>query len=120
MCGAYIHCLGCQGRDLEAEAVMEKMRNYWDVPRNAAVYNALIGAHVRSGEVTRGLSVLDDMQRIDGLMPTEITFAVLIRACQESALHKRAEGLEGMRASLANAGQLVQDLSGASTSTAKA
>ena len=120
MCGAYIHCLGCQGRDLEAEAVMEKMRNYWDVPRNAAVYNALIGAHVRSGEVTRGLSVLDDMQRIDGLMPTEITFAVLIRACQESALHKRAEGLEGMRASLANAGQLIQDLSGASTSTAKA
>jgi hypothetical protein len=53
-------------------------------------------------------------------MPTEITFAVLIRACQESALHKRAEGLEGMRASLANAGQLIQDLSGASTSTAKA
>ena len=36
--------------------------------------------------------MLDDMQRIDGLMPTEITFAVLIRACQESALHKRAEG----------------------------
>ena len=64
--------------------------------------------------------MLDDMQRIDGLMPTEITFAVLIRACQESALHKRAEGLEGMRASLANAGQLIQDLSGASTSTAKA
>jgi pentatricopeptide repeat protein len=95
------------------------MRNYWDVPRNAAVYNALIGAHVRSGEVTRGLSVLDDMQRIDGLMPTEITFAVLIRACQESALHKRAEGLESMRASLANAGQLIQDLSGTSTSTAQ-
>ena len=113
MCGAYIHCLGCQGRDLEAEAVMEKMREFWDVPRNAAVYNALIGAHIRSGEVTRALGVLDDMQRIDGLMPTEITFAVLIRACQESALHKRAEGLEGMRDSLANAGQLVQDLSGA-------
>ena len=113
MCGAYIHCLGCQGRDLEAEAVMEKMRDFWDVPRNAAVYNALIGAHIRSGEVTRALGVLDDMQRIDGLMPTEITFAVLIRACQESALHKRAEGLEGMRNTLANAGQLVQDLSGA-------
>ena len=43
--GAYIHCLGCQGRDLEAEAVMEKMRDFWDVPRNAAVYNALIGTH---------------------------------------------------------------------------
>ena len=113
MCGAYIHCLGCQGRDLEAEAVMEKMRDFWDVPRNAAVYNALIGAHIRSGEVTRALGVLDDMQRIDGLMPTEITFAVLIRACQESALHKRAEVLEGMRDTLANAGQLVQDLSGA-------
>ena len=112
MCGAYIHCLGCQGRDLEAEAIMDKMRNYWDVPRNAAVYNALIGAHVRSGEITRALGVLDDMQRIDGLMPTEITFAVLIRACQESALSKRADALESMRASLANAGQLIQDLSG--------
>lgn len=114
MCGAYIHCLGCQGRDLEAEAVMDKMRNYWDVPRNAAVYNALIGAHVRSGEVTRALGVLEDMQCIDKLMPTEITFAVLIRACQESALNKRAEGLESMRQALANAGQLVQDLSGSS------
>ena len=116
MCGAYIHCLGCQSRDLEAAAVMEKMRNFWDVPRNAAVYNALIGAHVRSGEVTRALSVLEEMQRIDGLMPTEITFAVLIRACQESALTKRAADLESMRDSLANAGQLVQDLSGAGSS----
>ena len=115
MCGAYIHCLGCQGRDLEAEAVMEQMRDRWDVPRNAAVYNALIGAHVRSGEVTRALGVFEDMQRIDGLMPTEITFAVLIRACQESALTKRAAGLEDMRDALAAAGQLVQDLSGAST-----
>lgn len=115
MCGAYIHCLGCQGRDLEAEAVMEQMRDRWDVPRNAAVYNALIGAHVRSGEVTRALGVFEDMQSIDGLMPTEITFAVLIRACQESALTKRAAGLEDMRDALAAAGQLVQDLSGAST-----
>ena len=115
MCGAYIHCLGCQGRDLEAEAVMEQMRDRWDVPRNAAVYNALIGAHVRSGEVTRALGVFEDMQSVDGLMPTEITFAVLIRACQESALTKRAAGLEDMRDALAAAGQLVQDLSGAST-----
>jgi len=49
-------------------------------------------------------------------MPTEITFAVLIRACQESALTKRAADLESMRDSLANAGQLVQDLSGAGSS----
>jgi pentatricopeptide repeat protein len=115
MCGAYIHCLGCQGRDLEAESIMEQMRDVWDVPRNAAVYNALIGAHVRSGEITRALTVLDDMQRLDGLMPTEITFAVLIRACQDSALLKRAEGLEQMRDALENAGQLIQDLSGAAT-----
>ena len=115
MCGAYIHCLGCQSRDLEAEAVMEKMRNFWDVPRNAAVYNALIGAHVRSGEITRALGVLEEMQRIDGLMPTEITFAVLIRACQESALTKRAADLESTRDALANAGQLIQDLSGVSS-----
>ena len=113
MCGAYIHCLARQRRNLEAEDVLETMKARWDVPRNAAVYNALIGAHVRAGDVPKALQVYDRMQKEDNITATEITFAVLIRACEEDGeFVKMADLLQQAKALLAREGKLVMDLSG--------
>ena len=63
MCGAYVHCLGTQGRWMEAEAIVAKMRDEWGVrARNAALYNALLGALTRGNEIEKALRVFDDMQ----------------------------------------------------------
>ena len=113
MCGAYIHCLARQRRNLEAEDVLETMKARWDVPRNAAVYNALIGAHVRAGDVPKALHVYDRMQKEDNIMATEITFAVLIRACEEDGeFVKMADLLQKAKELLAREGKLVMDLTG--------
>ncbi|CAL6324373.1 unnamed protein product [Bathycoccus prasinos] len=113
MCGAYIHCLARQRRNLEAEDVLETMKARWDVPRNAAVYNALIGAHVRAGDVPKALQVYDRMQKEDNIMATEITFAVLIRACEEDGeFVKMADLLQQAKELLAREGKLVMDLTG--------
>ena len=113
MCGAYIHCLARQRRNLEADDVLETMKARWDVPRNAAVYNALIGAHVRAGDVPRALRVYDRMQVEDNIMATEITFAVLIRACQEDGeFVKMADLLQQAKELLAREGKLAMDLTG--------
>ena len=113
MCGAYIHCLARQRRNLEAEDVLETMKARWDVPRNAAVYNALIGAHVRAGDVPKALHVYDRMQKEDNIMATEITFAVLIRACEEDGeFVKMADLLQRAKELLAREGKLVMDLTG--------
>ncbi|CAL6341201.1 unnamed protein product [Bathycoccus prasinos] len=113
MCGAYIHCLARQRRNLEAEDVLETMKARWDVPRNAAVYNALIGAHVRAGDVPKALQVYDRMQKEDNIMATEITFAVLIRACEEDGeFVKMADLLQQAKDLLAREGKLVMDLTG--------
>ena len=113
MCGAYIHCLARQRRNLEAEDVLETMKARWDVPRNAAVYNALIGAHVRAGDVPKALHVYDRMQKEDNIMATEITFAVLIRACEEDGeFVKMADLLQQAKELLAREGKLVMDLTG--------
>ena len=50
---AYVHCLGCQGRWMEAEALVAQMREKWGARRNAAVYNAQPGALVRGKSWTR-------------------------------------------------------------------
>jgi len=100
MCGAYVHCLGCQGRWMEAEGLITLMRSRWDVPRNAAVYNALVGALVRADQVERALATLEAMQSIDGILPTEITFMLLVRACQDNGLVGRAKELVGTGATL--------------------
>ena len=113
MCGAYIHCLARQRRNLEAEDGLETMKARWDVPRNAAVYNALIGAHVRAGDVPKALQVYDRMQKEDNIMATEITFAVLIRACEEDGeFVKMADLLQQAKELLAREGKLVMDLTG--------
>jgi len=113
MCGAYIHCLAKQRRNLEAEDVLETMKLRWDVPRNAAVYNALIGAHVRAGDVPKALQVYDRMKTEDNINATEITFAVLIRACEEDfEFVKMAELLLQAKDLLSREGRLVNDLSG--------
>ena len=113
MCGAYIHCLARQRRNLEAEDVLETMKARWDVPRNAAVYNALIGAHVRAGDVPKALHVYNRMQKEDNIMATEITFAVLIRACEEDGeFVKMADLLQKAKELLAREGKLVMDLTG--------
>ena len=111
MCGAYVHCLGCQGRWMEAEALIEQMRDRWGVKRNAAVYNALLGALVRADKLERALDVFDEMQHADGILPTEITFMLLVRACQENGMARRAKELAGVRDALAEAGALENDFS---------
>jgi hypothetical protein len=44
---------------MEAEGLITLMRSKWDVPRNAAVYNALVGAQVRADQVERALVTLE-------------------------------------------------------------
>ena len=70
MCGAYVHCLGCQGRWMEAEALVAQMREKWGARRNAAVYNALLGALVRAEKLDKALRAFDQMQSEDGIIPT--------------------------------------------------
>ena len=111
MCGAYVHCLGCQGRWMEAEALIGQMRERWGVRRNAAVYNALLGALVRADKLERALEVLDEMQAVDSILPTEITFLLLVRACQENGMVNRAKELMSVRDSLAETGALENDFS---------
>ncbi|CAL6326898.1 unnamed protein product [Bathycoccus prasinos] len=107
MCGAYIHCLARQRRNLEAEDRDGMCLG------NAAVYNALIGAHVRAGDVPKALQVYDRMQKEDNIMATEITFAVLIRACEEDGeFVKMADLLQQAKELLAREGKLVMDLTG--------
>ena len=111
MCGAYVHCLGCQGRWLEAREIVNDMRHRWNVNRNAAVYNALLGALVRADEVETALEVFDEMQTEDGVLPTEISFMLLVRACQECGMVNKARELSNVRDSLAEAGALENDFS---------
>ena len=111
MCGAYVHCLGCQGRWLEAREIVNEMRHRWNVSRNAAVYNALLGALVRADEVETALEVFEEMQTEDGVLPTEISFMLLVRACQECGMVNKARELANVRDSLAEAGALENDFS---------
>ena len=111
MCGAYVHCLGCQGRWMEAREIVSDMRHRWNVNRNAAVYNALLGALVRADEVETALEVFDEMQSEDGVLPTEISFMLLVRACQECGMVNKARELSNVRDSLAEAGALENDFS---------
>ena len=62
MCGGVVHCLGCQGRWMEAEALVAQMREKWGARRNAAVYNALLGALVRAEKLDKALRAFDQMQ----------------------------------------------------------
>lgn len=113
MCGAYVHCLGTQGRWMEAEAIVAKMRDEWGVRRNAALYNALLGALTRGNEIEKALRVFDDMQvREDPkVLPTEITFMILTRACMDDGLVTKATELASMRDALAQSGALENDFS---------
>lgn len=111
MCGAYVHCLGCQGRWMEAREIVNEMRGRWNVSRNAAVYNALLGALVRADEVETALEVFEEMQTEDGVLPTEISFMLLVRACQECGMVNKARELSNVRDSLAEAGALENDFS---------
>jgi len=113
MCGAYVHCLGTQGRWMEAEAIVAKMRDEWGVRRNAALYNALLGALTRGNEIEKALRVFDDMQvREDPkVLPTEITFMILTRACLDDGLVTKAAELTATRDALAQSGALENDFS---------
>ena len=111
MCGAYVHCLGCQGRWMEAEALVAQMREKWGARRNAAVYNALLGALVRAEKLDKALRAFDQMQSEDGIIPTEITFMLLVRACAENGLGARAKELAAVRDALAETGALENDFS---------
>jgi pentatricopeptide repeat protein len=113
MCGAYVHCLGTQGRWMEAEAIVAKMRDEWGVRRNAALYNALLGALTRGNEIEKALRVFDDMQvREDPkVLPTEITFMILTRACVDDGLVTKAAELTATRDALAQSGALENDFS---------
>ena len=111
MCGAYVHCLGCQGRWMEAREIVREMRDRWNTPRNAAVYNALLGALVRADEVETALECFEEMQTEDGVLPTEISFMLLVRACQECGMVNKARELSGVRDSLAETGALENDFS---------
>ena len=113
MCGAYVHCLGTQGRWMEAEAVVAKMRDEWGVARNAAVYNALLGALVRGNNVDKALRVFDSMQSDErpAVIPTEISFMILIRACVDDGLTGKAKELSAIRDALAESGALENDFS---------
>ena len=71
------------------------------------------GAHVRAGDVPKALHVYDRMQKEDNIMATEITFAVLIRACEEDGeFVKMADLLQQAKELLAREGKLVMDLTG--------
>ena len=111
MCGAYVHCLGCQGRWMEAEALVAQMRDKWGARRNAAVYNALLGALVRAEKIDKALRAFDQMQSEDGIIPTEITFMLLVRACADNGLGARAKELAAVRDALAETGALENDFS---------
>lgn len=112
MCGAYVHCLGTQGRWMEAEVVVERMRSVWGVERNAAVYNALLGALLRGDKIAEALIVFDRMQgESENVLPTEITFMLLIRACVENGFTQKAKELSRTRDALAESGALENDFS---------
>ena len=87
------------------------MRHRWNVSRNAAVYNALLGALVRADEVETALEVFEEMQTEDGVLPTEISFMLLVRACQECGMVNKARELANVRDSLAETGALENDFS---------
>ena len=113
MCGAYVHCLGAQGRWMEAEAIVAKMRDEWGVARNAALYNALLGALTRGDEVEKALDVFSYMQSEEDpkVLPTEISFMILTRACVDAGLARRAAALAETRDALAQSGALENDFS---------
>ena len=113
MCGAYVHCLGTQGRWMEAEAIVAKMRDEWGVARNAAVYNALLGALTRGNEMEKALRVFDYMQSEEDprVLPTEISFMILTRACVDDGLVHKARALAETRDALLSAGALENDFS---------
>ena len=98
---------------MEAEAVVAKMRDEWGVARNAAVYNALLGALVRGNNVDKALRVFDSMQSDErpAVMPTEISFMILIRACVDDGLTGKAKELSAIRDALAESGALENDFS---------
>lgn len=97
---------------MEAEAIVEKMRSVWGVGRNAAVYNALLGALVKGNKIDRALQVFDSMQsETEQVLPTEITFMLLIRACVDDGLSKKAKELSDVRDALAESGALENDFS---------
>lgn len=96
---------------MEAEALVAQMREKWGARRNAAVYNALLGALVRAEKLDKALRAFDQMQSEDGIIPTEITFMLLVRACAENGLGARAKELAAVRDALAETGALENDFS---------
>jgi pentatricopeptide repeat protein len=94
---------------MEAKALVDQMRNKWGAARNAAVYNALLGALVRADRLEESLSTFDAMQSEDGILPTEITFMLLVRACQDNGMVNKARELTAMRDALAETGALEND-----------
>ena len=110
MCGAYVHCLGCQGRWMEAEALVAQMREKWargETRRCTTPPRAL----VRAEKLDKALRAFDQMQSEDGIIPTEITFMLLVRACAENGLGARAKELAAVRDALAETGALENDFS---------
>ena len=67
----------------------------------------------RGNEIEKALRVFDDMQvREDPkVLPTEITFMILTRACMDDGLVTKAAELASMRDALAQSGALENDFS---------
>ena len=105
-----------EARQAEAnvkQRAVAKMRDEWGVARNAALYNALLGALTRGDEVEKALDVFSYMQSEEDpkVLPTEISFMILTRACVDAGLARRAAALAETRDALAQSGALENDFS---------
>ncbi|KAG8070092.1 hypothetical protein GUJ93_ZPchr0006g42017 [Zizania palustris] len=54
--------------------------------RNITMWTAVISGHGQHGRVTEALALFDQMTRVDGLRPIDVTFLTVLSACAHSGL----------------------------------
>lgn len=89
-CGALIHAYCLIGEVKEAMQIFEQMRSFSSrIPPNTIIYNILIDALCKKGEVGQAASLMDDMigRRV---RPSTNTFNALLRGLRDKNLLEKA------------------------------
>jgi pentatricopeptide repeat protein len=100
--------LGDCGLCSEAEAVVTEWLQRDNVTSNAYIYNTLIRCRVRCTQVPQAMHLFREMQA-NQVLPTSVTFALLLKACNAEGMQTAAEELRVLRQSLVVAGMLVEE-----------
>jgi pentatricopeptide repeat protein len=107
----FLTALGDAGLWREARGVAAAWPASFGIERNAYVYNALMRACTRASQPAEALAVFREMQAAR-VLPSTVTFAILIRALEAGELLAEAEEMRALRASLTALALLDDTLDG--------